>query len=404
MVLPIVLSKRRITNSLMDPDNRNLLEAQLSEFFSSSAYSSKRKALLRELTGSTGKIAASLEHLEKSYTSAIPEFRGGMTLDCELFSDPTVKLRILTHKRENKKVKDSRGMDTVEATVKFVRWLNSYDRFLVTVIDRSIAIKPRQVPNKAIKVEPSRLHSNDTEHPVEEHVSPNNQSDPADQIADVTTISTPSTELDNSSTNQHSKTVTTDEPLNQQVLSIEAFNTEVAEESKTDLKNISEATDLIWKLVLNPIAVGTGKTRINVPGIGQISLKKDGALAVIAIDRSDQPDEWKVHSFSEVTQMAPRKRNELEKRALTLSLDLNDTLGIARGDAFSIAAATLRLTNDLLGSDVGIELPDRKSLQRKMVGDTSHFVVHGAKSIFHRVANSIVDIIDKPDNTTEESQ
>ena len=388
----------------MDSENKKLLEAQLSEFFASSAYSSKRKGLLRELTGASGKIAASLEHLEKSYTSAIPEFRGGMTLDCELNSDPTVKLRILTHKRENTKVKDSRGMDTVEATVRFVRWLNSYDRFLVTVIDRSISIKPRQNPDKAITVGPSSIDSKHTEDRVEETHSQRDQSDPTDKISDVTYPSSPSTELENPSTNQHSETVPTDEDFNQQVLSIEAFNTEVAEETKTDLKNISAATDLIWKLLLNPLAVGTGKARINVPGIGQISLKKDGALAVLAIDRSGQPDEWEVRSFSQVTQMAPRKRNELEKRALKLSLDLNDTLGIARGDAFSIAAATLRLTNDLLGSDVGIELPDRKSLQRKVVGDTSQYVVQGAQSIFHRVANSIVDIIDKPDNTPDESQ
>ena len=388
----------------MDRENKELLEAQLSEFFAASAYSSKRKALLRELTGATGKIAASLEHLEKSYTSAIPEFRGGMTLDCELCSDPTVKLRILTHKRENKKVKDSRGMDTVEATVKFVRWLNSYDRFLVTVIDRSIAIKPRQNPDKENTVRPSPIESNHTEDRVEESHSPRDQADPTDNLSDVTYPPTPSKDLDNSSTNQHSETVPTDEEFNQQVLSIEAFNNEVAEETKTDLKNISAATDLIWKLLLNPLAVGAGKARIDVPGIGQISLKKDGALAVLAIDRSGQPDQWEVRSFSEVTQMAPRKRNELEKHALKLSLDLNDTLGIARGDAFSIAAATLRLTNDLLGSDVGIELPDRKSLQRKVVGDTSQYVVHGAQSIFHRVANSIVDIIDKSDNATEESQ
>ena len=388
----------------MDTDNRDLVEAQLSAFFASSAYSSKRKALLRELTGASGNIAASLEHLEKSYTSAIADFRGGMTLDCELCSDPKVKLRILTHKRENKKVKDSRGMDTVEATVKFVRWLNSYDRFLVTVIDRSIAIKPRQNPETLINAEPSTLDSNETEHRVEESVSPHNQSDRVEQISDVASTTTPSTELDNSSTDQHSETVPTDEDLDQQVLSTEAFNTEVAEATKTDLKNISAATDLIWKLLLNPLAIGTGKARINIPGIGQISLKKDGALAVLAIDRSGQPDEWEVRSFSEVTQMAPRKRNELEKHALKLSLDLNDTLGIARGDAFSIAAATLRLTNDLLGSDVGLELPDRKSLQRKVVGDTSQYVIHGAQSIFHRVANSIVDIIDKSDNATEESQ
>ena len=388
----------------MDRENKELLEAQLSDFFAASAYSSKRKALLRELTGASGAIAASLEHLEKSYTSAIPEFRGGMTLDCELCSDPTVKLRILTHKRENKKVKDSRGMDTVEATVKFVRWLNSYDRFLVTVIDRSIAIKPRQNPGKEITVRPSPIDSNHTEDRVEEIHSPRDQADPTDKLSDVTYPPTPSKDLDNSSTNQHSETVPTDEKLNQQVLSIEAFNTEVAEETKTDLKNISAATDLIWKLLLNPLAVGAGKARIDVPGIGQISLKKDGALAVLAIDRSGQPDQWEVRSFSEVTQMAPRKRNELEKHALKLSLDLNDTLGIARGDAFSIAAATLRLTNDLLGSDVGLELPDRKSLQRKVVGDTSQYVIHGAQSIFHRVANSIVDIIDKSDNATEESQ
>ena len=388
----------------MDRENKELLEAQLSDFFAASAYSSKRKALLRELTGASGAIAASLEHLEKSYTSAIPEFRGGMTLDCELCSDPTVKLRILTHKRENKKVKDSRGMDTVEATVKFVRWLNSYDRFLVSVIDRSIAIKPRQNTDKEITVRPSPIDSNHTEDRVEEIHSPRDQADPTDKLSDVTYPPTPSKDLDNSSTNQHSETVPTDEKLNQQVLSIEAFNTEVAEETKTDLKNISAATDLIWKLLLNPLAVGAGKARIDVPGIGQISLKKDGALAVLAIDRSGQPDQWEVRSFSEVTQMAPRKRNELEKHALKLSLDLNDTLGIARGDAFSIAAATLRLTNDLLGSDVGIELPDRKSLQRKVVGDTSQYVIHGAQSIFHRVANSIVDIIDKPDNATEESQ
>ena len=388
----------------MDTDNRDLVEAQLSAFFASSAYSSKRKGLLRELTGASGKIAASLEHLEKSYTSAIPEFRGGMTLDCELCSDPKVKLRILTHKRENKKVKDSRGMDTVEATVKFVRWLNSYDRFLVTVIDRSIAIKPRQNPETLINAEPSTLDSNDTRDRFEESVSAYNQSDRVEQISDVASTTTPSTELDNSSANQHRETVPTDVDLNQQVLSIEAFNTEVAEETKTDLKNISAATDLIWKLLLNPLAVGTGKARINVPGIGQISLKKDGALAVLAIDRSGQPDEWDVRSFSEVTQMAPRKRNELEKHALKLSFDLNDTLGLTRGDAFSIAAATLRLTNDLLGSDVGLELPDRKSLQRKVVGDTSQYVIHGAQSIFHRVANSIVDIIDKPDNATAESQ
>ena len=50
----------------MDSDNKKLLETQLSDFFASSAYSSKRKALLRELNGTSGKIAASLEHLEKS--------------------------------------------------------------------------------------------------------------------------------------------------------------------------------------------------------------------------------------------------------------------------------------------------------------------------------------------------
>ena len=48
----------------MDRENKELLEAQLSDFFAASAYSSKRKALLRELTGASGAIAASLEHLE----------------------------------------------------------------------------------------------------------------------------------------------------------------------------------------------------------------------------------------------------------------------------------------------------------------------------------------------------
>ena len=390
----------------MDTNTNKSIERQLSEFFASSAYSVKRKSLLHELTGATGQLTVSLERLEKSYTSAIPEFRGGMSLDCEMLSDPTVKLRILIPKGDNHKLKGGRGLDTVKAKVKFVRWLNSYDRFLVTVIDGSISLKPRHKIDDAAKsldVGTAILESNETQQETDLSKPQDHLTNSLETTSDTTPHSIPSTESDNPTTDQHTDDLTNDGTANAELLSYEDFNSQVAEESETDVKNISSATDLVWKLLLNPLAIGAGITSLNVPGIGQITVKKDGALAELSIDRSGQPNEWEVHSFDEVAAMAPRKRNALEKRALKLSLDLNDTLGIARGDAFSIAAATMRLTNDLLGRDIGIELPDRKSLQRKVIGDTSQFVVHGAQSLFQRVADSIVNILDKPGTTTDQS-
>lgn len=402
----------------MNSKTDNSLNTQLSDFISASAYSDKRKTLLQSLMGATGKLVFVLEHLEKSYTSAIPEFRSGMTLDCELSSNPKVKVRLLTHKRENKRVSAGRSQDTVKATVKIIKWLNSYDRFLAVVVDQSIAIEPRLALNKtnAAAVEPPQVseetHSAvtdgealqvpDPEPLQEQHLPVDDSIELPDSTPETSEIAEEDSTSDEANTTsaEIAESTTTDD----NVVSCDDFNAQVAEDADTDLAKISDATELIWKLLLNPLSVGSGEKSLNVPGVGEISIRKDGAIAELSIDRSNEPKSWEVREYAHVLELAPRKRNALEKRALKLSLDLNETLGIARGDAFSIAAATLRLANDLLASDIGIELPDKKALQRKVVGDTSKFVIEGAQSLFQGVANSIVNILDTPSANDESTE
>lgn len=377
----------------------------LTQYFKEGSYSPKRKALLRQIAGSKGEIKAELEHAEKSYTSPIAEFRGGLTLDCQLADNPDVKLRILTNRKWNSRLLELNTNRNLSAEIIIVRWLNSYDRFLATVVDSHIDIGPQSPGADALNPHtpehqdsPPNASSETSVDPDDATQNPSPTDVKAGDVAEGVSQKQPQNE-----TKPNPKKASADQPSTESisddqglVLSREDFDREVAEQSGNELKEVSKVTSLIWNLMFNTLALGEGSKSRRIPGIGQVTLKKDGAIAELEITRERESPDPTIRGYSEVKELAPRKRSDIEKRALRLSVDLNDALGIAAGDAFSIAAATLRVANDCLGNDIGIELPERKILQRKLVGHTVQYVVKGAQSFLETIADKLVNILGRP--------
>ena len=389
----------------MNAKTNNSISHLLAQYFSEGAYSPKRKALLKQLTGSKGPIQADLEHAEKSYTSPIAEFRGGMTLDCQLSENPDVKLRILTQRKDNTRLLELNSNRHLSANILIVRWLNSYDRFLATVVDSRIDIAPDSPSSEDLNSDtPVHTESplSDSTETSEDLAEATSTSSPAD-VEHVNDAEVELQEQTQSETEPEPTEALTDPPTTEAtnddeglVLSREDFDREVAEQSGSDLKEVSKVTDIIWNLMFNALAIGEGSKSRRIPGIGQVTLKKEGAIAELELSRANDSPSTTIRGYTEITELAPRKRSDIETRALRLSVDLNDVLGISRGDAFSIAAATLRVANDLLGNGIGIELPERKVLQRKLVGDTVQYVVKGAQSLMQSIAYKFMDILDRP--------